>query len=216
MCTCHDDTGARHCRRGWRAANVQYMSAQSASNPLEELPGAGWLLITAGAISIVAGLLAIAYPDITLLALAIFTGVNLIMLSVLSLVEAFSRDSDGGSKALSAVLGVLGLIAGLIVLRRPGETLLALLLVVGIWLVVSGAVHLFRAVEQREDRAPRVLVACSEVVLGAVILSVPDLSLRSVAILAGIGFILRGGLAVYAGWQLRKVHAPASRPAPVA
>jgi uncharacterized membrane protein HdeD (DUF308 family) len=192
------------------------MSAHSASNPLEELRGAGWLVIAAGAISIVAGLLAIAYPDITLLALAIFTGVNLIILSILGLVEAFSADSDDGSRALSAVLGVLGLIGGLIILRRPGETLLALLLVLGIWLIVSGAVHLFRAIERREDRAPRMLVALSELVLGIVILSVPDLSLRTLAILAGIGFIVRGALAVYAGWQLRKVSAPATRLAPVA
>jgi uncharacterized membrane protein HdeD (DUF308 family) len=192
------------------------MSAHSAPNPLEELRGAGWLVIAAGAISIVAGLLAIAYPDITLLALAIFTGVNLIMLSVLGLVEAFSPDSDGGSKALSAVLGVLGLIAGLIILRRPGETLLALLLVLGIWLIVSGAVHLLGAIGQREERAPRMLVAMCEVVLGVVILSVPDLSLRSVATLAGIGFILRGCLAIYVGWQLRKVTAPATKLAPVA
>jgi uncharacterized membrane protein HdeD (DUF308 family) len=165
-------------------------------------------VIATGAISIVAGVLAIAYPDITLLALAIFTGINLIMLSVLGLIDAFAADSGGGSKGLSAVLGVLGLIGGLVILRRPGETLLALLLVLGIWLIVSGAVHLFRAIEQREDRAARMLVASCEIVLGIVVLSVPDLSLRSVAILAGIAFILRGALTVHAGWQLRKLDAP--------
>lgn len=192
------------------------MSAHSAPNPLAELRGAGWMVMVAGAFSIVAGLLAIAYPDITLLTLAIISGVNLILLSIMSLVDSFSSGSDGSSRALSAVLGVLGLIAGLVVLRRPGETLLALLLVLGIWLVVSGAVHLFRGFERLASRKVEVAVAFCEIVLGALILSLPELSLRTVAILAGWGFILRGALAVYTGWQLHKTGAPATRVAAAA
>ncbi len=168
------------------------------------LKGAGWIMIAAGAISIIAGILAIAYPDITLLVLAIFTGVNLIVLSALSLVDAFHADRDSGARALSATLGVLGIIAGLVVLRRPGETLLVLILAIGIWLVVSGIVSFFRALEDLEDRALRMLVALSEIVLGGLLLCLPDLSLKTVAVLAGISFLFRGALAVYAGIQLRK------------
>jgi uncharacterized membrane protein HdeD (DUF308 family) len=178
-------------------------------DPLRELRGTGWLLIAAGAISMVAGLLAIVYPDITLLALALFAGINLIVLGALSLVDAFTGDDDG-SRAVSAILGVLGLIAGLVILRRPGETLLALVLILGIWLVVEGVIHLFRALGRSADRGLQLLGAACEIVLGALILSLPDVSLRTVAILAGIGFILRGALVIYAGWQLRKAGAPTS------
>jgi uncharacterized membrane protein HdeD (DUF308 family) len=193
------------------------MSSTASSDPLAELRGAGWLVVAAGAISIVAGLLAIAYPDITLLALAIFAGINIIVLSALSLVDAFAPSSDATSRALAAVLGILGLIAGLVILRRPGETLLALLLVLGIWLVVYGVAGFFMAFyELREDRAARMLVALADLVLGVLILSLPDLSLRTVAILAGIGFIVRGAAGIYAGWQLRKAGAPAGHMAPAA
>jgi uncharacterized membrane protein HdeD (DUF308 family) len=185
------------------------MTATTASDPLKELRGSGSLIMVAGAISIIAGILAIAYPEITLLALAIFTGVNLILLSILSLVDAIRPGANGGTRALSAILGVLGLIAGLVVLRRPGETLLVLVLAIGIWLVVSGAVELFRALEQLEDRALRLLVAIAEIVLGVLLLTLPDLGLRTVAILAGVSFLLRGALAVFTGWQLRKAGATA-------
>jgi uncharacterized membrane protein HdeD (DUF308 family) len=185
------------------------MTARTASDPLKELRGSGSLIMVAGAISIIAGILAIAYPEITLLALAIFTGVNLILLSVLSLVDAIRPGADGETRALSAILGVLGLIAGLVVLRRPGETLLVLVLAIGIWLVVSGAVEFFRALEQLEDRALRLLVAIAEIVLGVLLLTLPDLGLRTVAILAGVSFLLRGALAVFTGWQLRKAGATA-------
>jgi uncharacterized membrane protein HdeD (DUF308 family) len=189
----------------------------SSSDTLQELKSSAWLIIAMGAISVVAGVLAIVYPEITLLALAIFTGVNLIVLSVLSLVDAFGSDVDGGTRTLSAILGVLGLIAGLVVLRRPGETLLVLILAIGIWLVVSGVVQLVRAFEDIENRALRMLVAGGEIVLGALLLILPDLSLRTVAVLAGISFILRGALALYAGWQLHRAGAAATgRVAPAA
>ena len=56
-----------------------------------------------------------------------------------------------------------------------------------------------------------------EIVVGSLILALPDLSLRTVAILAGVGFVLRGALGVYAGWQLRKAGGIAqSRLAPAA
>ena len=190
------------------------MIVSKENDPFSEVRGAGSIVIALGVISIVAGLLAIIYPDITLLTLAIFAGVNLIFLSLWSLVEAFSRDSDSGSRALSAILGVLGLIAGLVILRRPGETLLALVLVLGIWLVVSGAVQFFRAFEDLDGRAPRMLVAICEIALGVVILSVPEPSLKTVAILAGISFVLRGAIAVYTGFQLRKAASLAVEPAP--
>jgi uncharacterized membrane protein HdeD (DUF308 family) len=192
------------------------MSSNASSDPLAELRSAGWLVLAAGALSIVAGLLAIAYPDITLLALAIFAGINIIVLSALSLVDAFAPSSDTGARTLSALLGVLGLIAGLVILRRPGETLLALLIVLGIWLVVYGVAGFFMALYEREARAARMLVAIADLVLGILILSLPDLSLRTVAILAGIGFIMRGAFALYAGWQLRKAGAPSGRVAPAA
>jgi uncharacterized membrane protein HdeD (DUF308 family) len=182
------------------------------TEPLGALRSAGWLLIAVGAISVIAGILAIAYPDITLLALAIFAGVNLCVLSALSLVDAFS-DAGGGSRALSAILGVLGLIAGLVILRRPGETLLVLVLVIGIWLVVSGVVHLIRGLGL-PDRAVHLVLAAAEIVLGGLILALPDLSLRTVAVLAGIGFVLRGAVAIYAGWQLRKAGAHPARLSP--
>jgi hypothetical protein len=49
------------------------------------------------------------------------------------------------------------------------------------------------------------------------LLALPDLSLKTVAVLAGIGFVLRGALGVYAGWQLHKAGGVAeSRLAPAA
>jgi hypothetical protein len=75
------------------------MSSHAESDPLAARRSTGWLLIAAGAVSIDAGLLAIAYTDLTLLALALFAGINLILLSALTLADAFAKGADGAAHA---------------------------------------------------------------------------------------------------------------------
>ena len=61
--------------------------------------------------------------------------------------DAVTADDDAGStRVLSGVLGLLGVIAGLVVMRRPGESLLAIILIIGVWFVVSGLVDAIRAI----------------------------------------------------------------------
>jgi len=165
----------------------------------------GTLLIAAGVLGAIAGILALVYPEITLLALALIAGINLLLLGVLSLVDAFSDDGDTTSRVLAAVLGLLGIMAGLVVMRRPGESLLAVLIVLGIWLVVTGIVDLVRAIANAADRGLRLLAAVVDIVLGGLILALPDVSLKTLAVLIGIAFIVRGVLSVWRGLALRRV-----------
>jgi uncharacterized membrane protein HdeD (DUF308 family) len=165
----------------------------------------GTLLIVAGVLGTIAGVLVLVFPDITLLALAIIAGINLLLLGVLSLVDAFSDDGDTTSRVLAAVLGLLGIMAGLVVMRRPGESLLAVLIVLGIWLVVTGIVDLVRGFVNAENRGFRLLAAAFDIVLGGLILVLPDVSLKTLALLIGIAFILRGLLSVWRGIALRRV-----------
>ena len=123
----------------------------------------------------------------------------------MSLVDSFSGDSDTTTRVLAALLGLLGIIAGLVVIRRPGESLLAVLLILGIWLVITGIVDLVRAVVTPGDRGFRLLAAFVDILLGGLILALPDVSLGTLAVLIGIAFIVRGLLSVWRGFALRRV-----------
>jgi uncharacterized membrane protein HdeD (DUF308 family) len=161
-----------------------------------------WVLfLILGIVSLIAGILAIAYPDITLLALGIFAGVSLLMIGVLNVVEAIAGDSE--SRALSAILGVLALLAGLVCLRRPGESLLALVIVLGFWLIVSGVVAFVSAFGRLEDRALMLGLAILDIVLGILILALPHLSLVTLAVLFAISLIARGAFAIVTAFKLR-------------
>ncbi len=176
-----------------------------ADDTLKAVRSSGGLLIATGAISMIAGLLALVYPDITLLALALIAGINVFLFGLMGIVDAISAErDDAGPRALVAVLGILGVLAGLLMMRRPGETLLVLLLAVGLWLVMSGLIEGIIALSESEDRGVRLLAAFVDVVLGGLLLALPKLSLGTVAILCGLSFLVRGAFVLYTGVRLRR------------
>jgi uncharacterized membrane protein HdeD (DUF308 family) len=175
------------------------------------LRSSGTALLIAGLLSIVAGVLALVFPDITLLALGLIAGINLVVLGVLGLIDAFEPEADVAARVLVGVLGLLGIIAGLVVMRRPGESLLAVLIVLGIWLVVTGIVDFVRAIANRLHRGLRLLSAAFDFILGVLILAWPELSLATLAVFVGIAFAAHGVVAVVVGLRLRRAAQP---PAP--
>lgn len=163
----------------------------------------GGVLIVSGVITLIVALVAIFWPDETLLVLAILAGLNLFILGIVAIVEGLTGGTPG-SGALSAILGLLAIIAGLVLIRRPGESLLAFVMILGIWFVVSAVVALVRGIFDAEGRSVRLVVAFVEFVFGVLILALPNLSLKTVAVLAGIAFGIRGVGLIAVGLELRK------------
>jgi uncharacterized membrane protein HdeD (DUF308 family) len=170
----------------------------------QDVRQAGTLLIVAGVIGVIAGVLAVVYPDVTLLALALIAGINLLLLGCLGLADSFGHDGDSSTRVLAAVLGLIGIMAGLVVMRRPGESLLALVIIIGVWLVVSGVVDVIRAVFVHGHRGFRLLAGVVDIALGGLVLALPHLTLGTLAVLIGIAFIVRGIVSVVRGVQLRR------------
>jgi uncharacterized membrane protein HdeD (DUF308 family) len=172
-----------------------------------------WMFAILGVVSIIAGVLAIVFPDITLLAVGLIFGIYLLMAGVFELVNTFVGEPE--SRALSAIVGIVGLIAGLVCLRRPGESLVALVIVLSIYLIVVGVAGLVRAIGSAEHRGWAIVGALADLVLGILIMALPKVSLVTLAVLFGISLIFRGAVALIGAWQLRKVHKHPDAAAPV-
>jgi uncharacterized membrane protein HdeD (DUF308 family) len=171
------------------------------TDPVERVAKNWWLFLILGLVSVVAGILAIVYPGITLLALGIFAGISLLMIGIMDIVEAVA--GEPGGRALAAIVGVLSILAGLVCLRRPGESLLAIVIVLGFWLIVVGVVNFIRAFSTLDDRALALGLAILDIILGILILALPHLSLVTLAVLFGISLIARGGFAIVAAFRMR-------------
>ena len=160
------------------------------------------MLVITGVVSLLAGLLAIFYPGPSLLVLAVITGFNLVVIGVLGLVDLAIGDRDEKGLEGGVLVYATALIAGVLVMRRPGDSVLALVLVFGVWFVVAGIVGLIGVAGGGGDRGARALGAVAEATLGIVILSLPDVSVKTLAVLAGISFVVHGIVLIVRGWRV--------------
>ena len=129
-----------------------------------------------GAVSIVLGILALAWPGHTLVALGVLFGAQLVVGGIFRLVGAITFDeSSGSARTLAAVLGLFSLLVGLYALRHIVITVLALGLVLGIFWVISGVMELFTAVEHRAmpGRTWAGVSGAFSVIAGIILLSWP-------------------------------------------
>jgi uncharacterized membrane protein HdeD (DUF308 family) len=132
-------------------------------------------------------------------------GVYLLVAGALAMVDALVVDADTVVRALQAAIGLIAVIAGLVVLRQPGNSLLAIVIVAGIFFVVQGVVALVRAYSNVEARGFSLLLGVVNAVVGVVILSWPELGLVTFAILIGINLILQGLGALALGLVVRRM-----------
>ena len=109
------------------------------------------LLFITGALSLVLGVLAFRhFAQYALLLLAVWIGVGFIFQGVGAVAIAIS-DRELPGRAWTIVFGVLSVIAGIIVLAWPFDSLALLALVVGILLVLIGITQIFSSFGMRND-----------------------------------------------------------------
>jgi uncharacterized membrane protein HdeD (DUF308 family) len=172
------------------------MSAQP--QPISRL---WWMFLVAGILNLIVGIVAVIHPDFTLLALGIVLGFYLLLAAVMAIVEGISGAAE--SRALSIVLGIVALIAGIICIRRPGESLLALVVAAGIYLVAVGVLRFVMAFTVPGPRGLPITVALLEVILGILILSLPHVSLGTLALLFGFSMLVRGVWDIFTAFAVR-------------
>jgi uncharacterized membrane protein HdeD (DUF308 family) len=165
----------------------------------------GWVLAY-GVLTLLAGIFALAWPGVTLLALAVLFGVQLIVSGIFRFVTAFaSDDQTGGTRVLLALLGVLSVIIGLWAVRHVLLTLVALIVFLGIFWVVSGVIDIFTALAHRAmlHRGWAALTGVLSVLAGLIVLAVPGLSLFGLAVILGVWLIIFGTMEMGAAFRLR-------------
>jgi uncharacterized membrane protein HdeD (DUF308 family) len=168
---------------------------------------AWWWPAFFGVVSIVAGLLSLAWPGPTLVVLAVLFGIELIVWGIYRLVGALTfGDAGGGARTLWAILGVLSLLLGFYSLRHIVITLLSLGLLLGIFWLVDGIGLIVSAVEHRgmPGRGLSLLSGVLGAIAGLVLLVWPAISILTLSVLVGIWLLILGFTQLSIAMQLRR------------
>ncbi|MFH0412488.1 HdeD family acid-resistance protein [Corynebacterium sp. L4756] len=104
----------------------------------------GLMLIVSGVIAILFGLIAIFSPIGTIFALVMLWGIYAVIDAILAFVAA-AQPTSKKARPWLITLGILGLIAGVLVIFRPISSTIVFAWVLGIWLIIRGVVEIISA-----------------------------------------------------------------------
>jgi uncharacterized membrane protein HdeD (DUF308 family) len=191
---------------------VDLSSTSLGASELRALTWGWWLALLIGVLAIVAGVIVILKPSNSLSTLAVVFGIFILIDGIFEIVGAIAGDTE--SRGLLAVIGALSVIAGVLLIRHPLGGVRAVALLLGIWLIAAGVVRLIGAFAYPGNRIWRIIVALVLGVFGIVIVSEPHIGYATLAVIAGICFILYGIGMLAVGWAMHALRqAPPGEPA---
>jgi uncharacterized membrane protein HdeD (DUF308 family) len=178
------------------------MSTDAADN-LRPITTLWWVFVLFGVVTLGVGVFFVVSPHETLSTFTVIAGIFLLVDGVLAILASIFSGGEG--RGLLALIGVLSVLAGLVLIKKPFDTLVVFTLIVGVWFVAAGIVRFVVGLASPEGRGGNMVTAVLDLIAGIVILSWPDLGLATLAVIIGIVLILRGVFFIVAGWQLHKL-----------
>ncbi len=163
-------------------------------------------MIATGILAVIVGIIALAWPGVTVLALVILIAVYAFIAAGLQAMRAFSSDTAGPVFG-HLLLGLVDIAAGIIALAWPGPTALVLVLIVAIWAFIGGFLEIFAAFESGETAGTRALFIIGGLVsiaFGAVLFAHPGLGAITLALLFGLFSLIYGVSQIVTGFELRR------------
>jgi uncharacterized membrane protein HdeD (DUF308 family) len=155
-----------------------------------------WALIVFGLVSLTLGILALVWPELTILALVIVLGIEILIWGVMLMVNAFK---GGQGRILAVILGVLALIAGTALFLRPLRNLPAVVIVVALFLVVGGLIEAIGSIVDRgRGWGWELLSGLASVAAGILVITWPEITLGIIAMVVGIWMIVMGVVRIIA------------------
>jgi uncharacterized membrane protein HdeD (DUF308 family) len=144
-------------------------------------------LLVRGVVGVLFGIVAMVWPDATVLVLVVLWGCWALVDGVMAIGSVGVVQGTGAKIAL-VVLGVLSLVAAFFALVRPGLAAVTLTWFLGIWLLVRGLFEIFGAFSSSVVMNRWVLVAGGVIdgVLGVLFMANPGAAALSIAFLIGL------------------------------
>ena len=120
----------------------------------------GWLAFS-GLVGIAFGVMVLAWPGISTLALLYVIGAYAIVIGILAVVAAFRLPLDGRDTAVTVLGGLIAILFGIVMFVRPGAGALAALALIAAFALVVGVSQLTLAIggQRLAERSAKKLLA---------------------------------------------------------
>jgi uncharacterized membrane protein HdeD (DUF308 family) len=166
------------------------------------------LFLTEGIILLILGILAIVLPPIATIAVEVLVGWLLLMSGIVGLIATLRMHGAPGFwwSLLSAVLGI---VAGIVLLRWPLSGALSLTLILTVFLVLEGLVSILYALEHKRELSGRwgamLFSGVIDLFLAGIIFAgLPGTAAWAIGLLIGVNLVFGGSALIAMALHARK------------
>jgi uncharacterized membrane protein HdeD (DUF308 family) len=171
--------------------------------------------LVSGILSLIVGVLVLAWPGISVLVAAIAFGVYLLITGAAQVVFAFSLHVSAGSRILLFISGAASLILAVLAFRHFGQgyAVLFLAIWIGIGFIFRGVATTVSAISDPAlpGRGWSIFVGVISLLAGIVVLASPFASIVTLAIVVGVWFVVIGVFEIVSSFGIRKASKELSR-----
>lgn len=182
--------------------------AQGLAGLTTELARYWWALVLRGVLAIAFGLMAFAWPGLTLAVLVILIGAWLVADGIFTVVHAFRSEQRKWQHVLYAAIGI---VVGAYMLLNPGLGALALLYVIAFWSILKGVLELSLAVRLRREIDHEWLLGLAgllSLAFGVLLVLLPVTGALAVVWIIGLYAVAFGACLIALGFKLRSRREP--------
>ena len=173
---------------------------------ISSMLGRTWgVVLTAGILTLVLGIVVLAWPQETVVVVSWLLGVYLIVSGIFQLVQSFTGNRTGGVRALFAIGGILSLVLGVFAFRSVAHSVALLAIIIGVAWLISGITTLMTAISEHDmpGRGWAIFSGLLGIIGGLVILAWPAPTLYVLFTFFGIWLIVVGCFEIFASFRMR-------------
>ncbi len=165
-----------------------------------------WALVLRGLFAVLFGIMALAWPGITLGALVLLYGAYALADGAFAIASVMAGRTWGRPWWSLLVEGLVGIAVGILTFIWPGITALVLLYLIAAWAFITGIFEIVAAIRLREEIRGEWLLALSgvlSILFGVILVIWPGAGAVALVWVIGAYSIASGALLIALGFRLR-------------
>jgi len=160
-----------------------------------------WLFLIRGILAVIFGLMAFAWPALTLVTLVLLYGAY-------AFVDGLTAIWVGVSSRAWGVLffGILGVIVGIYTFFYPGVTAIALLYLIAAWALVRGIFEIVTAIQMHKEISYEWALIVSgliSIIFGIVLVASPSAGALAMVVVIGVFALMFGVMTIVLAFRVR-------------
>jgi uncharacterized membrane protein HdeD (DUF308 family) len=175
---------------------------------IETLKRHWWVSVIRGLAAIVFGVIAFAYPGLTLATLVLLFGAWVLIDGVFRVAGAIAGRPSDPEWGFHLIVGIIGIIIGFLTFRAPLITALALIIYIAAWALMIGATEIALAIKLRREIKGEwflILMGLASILFAVLLLWNPAPGALALVWLIASYAIVFGILGVIFGFRLRSL-----------